>query len=249
MPHLRATSAIAQASAKALAEELQFVQQYENRDNTGSGGWYIIDSEWMQRWAKYAKSGGPKPGLISNGKLLDPSKPGYTLRAQLRAGQDYKALCEEVWIFLQQRHGGGPQIYSRFTNVYAGHVDIRLESIRMSAGPPPEKMAWRDSGRHSETDGVSSAHTTSTQTTSTTTSTSASSQQSTLSMSRRVQKSISAMFKLVTQHQPSSKHHKRASALATWTDSKQLSNSEDGGERWPELHQVVALERRRRITT
>eukprot|EP00971_Amphidinium_carterae_P292298 5802514-Amphidinium_carterae.1 len=106
------------ARSLAQATQLQFVQQYENYDNTGSG-WYIIDADWMQRWLRFAKSGGQKPGLISNTKLLDPCTTGYTLRPNLRAGSDYKAVCEEVWIFLQQHHGGGPQIHSRFTNIYS----------------------------------------------------------------------------------------------------------------------------------
>mmetsp|Transcript_48979 Transcript_48979/g.90317 ORF Transcript_48979/g.90317 Transcript_48979/m.90317 type:complete len:213 (-) Transcript_48979:410-1048(-) len=100
--------------------ELQFVEMHEAQTPTSSV-FYIIDAEWFRRWAKYVKHTGPKPGPISNARLLqsfDRPKPN------LKVARDYRGVSEAVWEFLQQRHGGGPEIRAPYMDIYRLDVTV-----------------------------------------------------------------------------------------------------------------------------
>mmetsp|Transcript_27829 Transcript_27829/g.64660 ORF Transcript_27829/g.64660 Transcript_27829/m.64660 type:complete len:183 (+) Transcript_27829:115-663(+) len=102
-----------------IAREREFVQEHEE---VVSSRYYMIDGEWFKRWAKYVKNMGPSPGPITNSRLL---QAGDKPKPNMRAGKDYRGVCDQVWEFLQSRHGGGPEISSAFIDIYRPDVQVK----------------------------------------------------------------------------------------------------------------------------
>mmetsp|Transcript_29943 Transcript_29943/g.69647 ORF Transcript_29943/g.69647 Transcript_29943/m.69647 type:complete len:304 (+) Transcript_29943:88-999(+) len=103
--------------------ERNFVQKYEKYEPSC---WYLIDAEWLKNWARYIHSDAPRPGPISNYSLL--REDGRTPKTGLMTGKHYRGVCEEVWTFLQKRHGGGPMIRCKYLNLYK--ADLQIEDLR-----------------------------------------------------------------------------------------------------------------------
>eukprot|EP00403_Amphidinium_massartii_P016449 CAMPEP_0178418810 /NCGR_PEP_ID=MMETSP0689_2-20121128/25282_1 /TAXON_ID=160604 /ORGANISM="Amphidinium massartii, Strain CS-259" /LENGTH=223 /DNA_ID=CAMNT_0020040219 /DNA_START=18 /DNA_END=685 /DNA_ORIENTATION=+ len=96
----------------SVNREREFLEKYEGKR---IAVYYLVEAEWFRRWAKYVKNQGPRPGPILNSHLLQAGgvpKPG------LIAGKDYRGVGIEVWRFLQEIHGGNPEIICPFLNIY-----------------------------------------------------------------------------------------------------------------------------------
>mmetsp|Transcript_43997 Transcript_43997/g.80393 ORF Transcript_43997/g.80393 Transcript_43997/m.80393 type:complete len:222 (-) Transcript_43997:240-905(-) len=101
-----------------ISDERAFVEEHED---TYSSHFYIVDAEWFRRWASYVRHLGPSPGPISNSRLLTA---GLKPKRGLQPARDYRGVCEKVWVYLLQRHGGGPEIRAQFVNIYRPDVTI-----------------------------------------------------------------------------------------------------------------------------
>mmetsp|Transcript_54610 Transcript_54610/g.127698 ORF Transcript_54610/g.127698 Transcript_54610/m.127698 type:complete len:251 (+) Transcript_54610:64-816(+) len=124
----------------SIASELACVQRCEGRTD---GPFYLIDALWLQDWRRYVSNctgAERRPGPISNNRLVNVNKTvghegtrKFHPRKHLKAGQDYRGVCGEVWRMLQQKYGGGPAITSPFVDLYNIHVEIEDMTMASSA--------------------------------------------------------------------------------------------------------------------
>eukprot|EP00403_Amphidinium_massartii_P013886 CAMPEP_0178411726 /NCGR_PEP_ID=MMETSP0689_2-20121128/21642_1 /TAXON_ID=160604 /ORGANISM="Amphidinium massartii, Strain CS-259" /LENGTH=324 /DNA_ID=CAMNT_0020032939 /DNA_START=5 /DNA_END=979 /DNA_ORIENTATION=+ len=101
-----------------VQEEVALVQKYENQTVKP---FFIIDADWFKRWAKFVKDEGPRPGPITNSRLL---QAGGKAKLGLKAAKDYRGVCEPVWDMLLDHYGGGPQIRCNFLDIYRPDVKV-----------------------------------------------------------------------------------------------------------------------------
>mmetsp|Transcript_36668 Transcript_36668/g.67224 ORF Transcript_36668/g.67224 Transcript_36668/m.67224 type:complete len:298 (+) Transcript_36668:58-951(+) len=103
-------------------KELEFVEKCAT---AGTGSWYLVDTDWLKRWSLYAKQNGPRPGPITNLRLLQKGgMDSYKPKANLQPAKDYRGLRREAWIFLWNIHGGGPEIRSDYVDIYWANLEI-----------------------------------------------------------------------------------------------------------------------------
>lgn len=77
---------------------------------------YMIDALWLTQWRKFAVENGPRPGPISNDRLLtETGEP----RAGLKKKADYRGLHSKVWAGLHELYGGGPAIVRDEMDIYS----------------------------------------------------------------------------------------------------------------------------------
>ena len=85
-------------------------------DHEVSQQWYLISTDWIQRWLGYAMRGHAPPGPIDNHVLLRPGtsepRPGLTRIVH------YRGIDGRAWSVLLLLHGGGPEIVRDRLNIY-----------------------------------------------------------------------------------------------------------------------------------
>mmetsp|Transcript_40691 Transcript_40691/g.93503 ORF Transcript_40691/g.93503 Transcript_40691/m.93503 type:complete len:201 (+) Transcript_40691:42-644(+) len=126
-----------------VSEELQFVEMHEVQPPTTSV-FYIIDAEWFRRWAKYVKHSGPKPGPISNARLLQSF---HRPKPNLKVARDYRGVCEAVWEYLQERHGGGPEIRAPYMDIYRPDVTVGEPLCETASNSSAESTEGHEAGK------------------------------------------------------------------------------------------------------
>lgn len=95
--------------------ELKLILKYDKRQITRHEFWCLIDAEWMNQWMNFVARGGPMPGPISNGSLLEPGweermkmdapgRPDVPLKG-LKLKQHYRGVVPMVWCMLVALYG------------------------------------------------------------------------------------------------------------------------------------------------
>ena len=75
------------------------------------GEWYLISVEWLDAWVSFAKGlSDEPPGMINNAGLIDVNNP-FMLKENVVVKENFRCVCQEVWIFFFEKYGGGPIIY------------------------------------------------------------------------------------------------------------------------------------------
>jgi len=105
----------AQLEARQL-EEKEFIRQNDTAD---ASIWYLVDVKWLQEWKHFVTRNSPLPGPIDNSRLLDRNGAP---RPNLRPVDDYRGVNQAIWVFWQQRYGGGPAVLRRQLDLYSAPV-------------------------------------------------------------------------------------------------------------------------------
>lgn len=95
--------------------ELELILKHDKRKVTRREFWCLIDAEWMSQWTSFVARGGPMPGPISNGSLLEPGweermkldAPGRpdVPRKGLQLKQHYRGVVPMVWCMFVALYG------------------------------------------------------------------------------------------------------------------------------------------------
>ncbi|KAG0022961.1 Ubiquitin carboxyl-terminal hydrolase 33 [Entomortierella chlamydospora] len=77
--------------------------------------WYLIGADWLKEWHAF-KVGDKPPGPIRNSQFLkDNGQP----RAGMKRGVDYRGINFDVWNYLHNIYGGGPEFIRATLDLYA----------------------------------------------------------------------------------------------------------------------------------
>ncbi|CAL1540457.1 unnamed protein product, partial [Lymnaea stagnalis] len=92
-------------------EKDMFIQlNDEFREEEHSATVYAISMAWFKEWEAFVKEKTDiPPGPIENSRIIMPKNPQPTLRLT----SDYGQLSKEMWQFLHQIYGGGPEVIIR----------------------------------------------------------------------------------------------------------------------------------------
>ncbi|KAJ0403242.1 hypothetical protein ATCC90586_001649 [Pythium insidiosum] len=108
-----------QVSNEAMDErrkaELPLILRFDKRKLTRKECWFLVSTEWMERWVAFTTHGGPLPGPISNDTLLEPDwrerlsgaavgRPDAT-RPELELMKHYRGVSPMVWSLFVELHG------------------------------------------------------------------------------------------------------------------------------------------------
>mmetsp|Transcript_61213 Transcript_61213/g.145746 ORF Transcript_61213/g.145746 Transcript_61213/m.145746 type:complete len:354 (-) Transcript_61213:246-1307(-) len=107
-----------------LAEEIHFVEKH---DMPNSGRFYFVSALWLKRWGLFVRSSGEHPGHISNYDLLHANSVVPTVRADVKRGRDYRGVSKEVWEYLLDLYGGGPEISNSNMDIHSRHTMINTD--------------------------------------------------------------------------------------------------------------------------
>ncbi|GMF13309.1 unnamed protein product [Phytophthora lilii] len=95
--------------------ELKLVMSFDRKELKFKECWFAVHTEWMNRWALFVGKGGPEPGPITNGELLqpgwdtsseDPNRAAF-IRPGLEIMKDFRFVTPMVWSLLVALHGSG----------------------------------------------------------------------------------------------------------------------------------------------
>eukprot|EP00743_Colponemidia_sp_Colp-15_P011810 GILK01013276.1.p1 GENE.GILK01013276.1~~GILK01013276.1.p1 ORF type:complete len:320 (-),score=27.36 GILK01013276.1:490-1350(-) len=92
-----------------------YVLSHDRRHQEHGKPWFILDACWLRQWRAFINHSGDRPGPIENTRLLDSS--GRVLSGLLKVS-DYRAVCQEVWLFLRSQYGGGPALPRASIDLY-----------------------------------------------------------------------------------------------------------------------------------
>ncbi|KAF8953007.1 Ubiquitin carboxyl-terminal hydrolase 33, partial [Haplosporangium bisporale] len=104
--------------------------------------WYLIGADWLKEWHAF-KAGGP----IKNSQFLkDNGHP----RAGMKRGTDYRGINHNVWRYLHNIYGGGPEFVRCTLDLYAPDPKtIQANSNGFKNGPmSPKKMTAHQLHQH-----------------------------------------------------------------------------------------------------
>eukprot|EP00403_Amphidinium_massartii_P041842 CAMPEP_0178445260 /NCGR_PEP_ID=MMETSP0689_2-20121128/40045_1 /TAXON_ID=160604 /ORGANISM="Amphidinium massartii, Strain CS-259" /LENGTH=387 /DNA_ID=CAMNT_0020069745 /DNA_START=13 /DNA_END=1176 /DNA_ORIENTATION=+ len=79
--------------------------------------WYLVDTNWLQKWKAFVKHSDQLPGPIDNSRLVDV-RTGVP-KAGLQAKRDYRGVAKEIWCRWVDIYGGGPEVVRKELNLYA----------------------------------------------------------------------------------------------------------------------------------
>ncbi|CAN0266700.1 unnamed protein product, partial [Phaeothamnion confervicola] len=85
-------------------EELRLISKFDTSSiNPRRESWFLVDTKWLERWAKFVRGEGAPPGHISNTSLLEADL--RTARPGLRAKVDYRGVNPVVWFLYVEMYG------------------------------------------------------------------------------------------------------------------------------------------------
>ncbi|GLE11625.1 hypothetical protein PINS_up024160 [Pythium insidiosum] len=114
--HLRSSNQVSnEAMDQRRKAELALVLRHDKRKLSRKECWFLVSTEWLERWVAFTTHGGPVPGPISNDSLLVPDwrerlsgaavgRPDAT-RPGLELMKDYRGVAPMVWSLLVELHG------------------------------------------------------------------------------------------------------------------------------------------------
>ncbi|KAF9386418.1 Ubiquitin carboxyl-terminal hydrolase 33 [Podila verticillata] len=108
--------------------------------------WYLIGADWLKEWHAF-KAGDKPPGPIKNSQFLkDNGHP----RAGMKRGTDYRGINHNVWRYLHNIYGGGPEFVRCTLDLYAPDPKtIQANSNGFKNGPmSPKKMTAHQLHQH-----------------------------------------------------------------------------------------------------
>jgi len=110
-------------------------------DSTESPLWYIISAQWLTQWHDFLGAG-PRPGPVSNVRLLEKAAKGdegameverevdgrtelvwMRPRRHLKRSNDFRGVNKQVWQFFQTSYSGGPEMPRHAIDIYGEIAD------------------------------------------------------------------------------------------------------------------------------
>jgi len=79
--------------------------------------YYLIHTDWIRFWKKWATEGAPRPGPICNNCLVE--EDGKTPKKGLEKVHDFRGLRKPVWDRFVAVYGGGPPIIRKVVDIYS----------------------------------------------------------------------------------------------------------------------------------
>jgi hypothetical protein len=117
LPLLTVTGACARCVAARLAPaERDLISQLDAMPHDETEPYLLLPAAWLERWRRFVRDGGPRPGPIDNRALIDTASGRP--RAGLRSGVDYRGLYAAVFFTLAQIYGAGPIILRATLDIY-----------------------------------------------------------------------------------------------------------------------------------
>ncbi|KAL6063557.1 ubiquitin-specific protease doa4 [Balamuthia mandrillaris] len=99
-------------------EEKQAIASMDRDSLQPSEVWYLMHAEWLTQWHCFVR-GGPLPGPIPNHLLLEENdQTGLRPLKGLKPVTHYRGVIPDVWWYLFDRYGGGPEIRRDVINIY-----------------------------------------------------------------------------------------------------------------------------------
>ncbi|KAG7383407.1 hypothetical protein PHYBOEH_009938 [Phytophthora boehmeriae] len=97
--------------------EVSQVMKFDRKELKYKECWFVVATEWMNRWALFVGKNGSDPGPITNQDLLSPGWESYgsdknperaaTVRPELQVMKDFRFVTPMVWSLLSALHGAG----------------------------------------------------------------------------------------------------------------------------------------------
>eukprot|EP00752_Nemacystus_decipiens_P014594 g12996.t1 len=130
-------------------EELKLIGEFDSANiNPRRECWFIVDTKWLQSWAKFVRGEGPPPGRISNEALVkdDLKTPVDGLVSRV----DYRGVNPAVWFLYLEMYGkDSAQDLCRYViDLYEAEVPLKyrreiFEEPMRRAQVEVQKMRWR----------------------------------------------------------------------------------------------------------
>eukprot|EP00903_Cladosiphon_okamuranus_P019477 g17911.t1 len=130
-------------------EELKLIGEYDSANiNPRRECWFIVDTKWLQSWAKFVRGEGPPPGRISNEALVkdDLKTPVEGLVSRV----DYRGVNPAVWFLYLEMYGkDSAQDLCRYViDLYEAEVPLKYrreinEEPMRRAQVEVQEMRWR----------------------------------------------------------------------------------------------------------
>ncbi|CAM9394381.1 unnamed protein product [Ectocarpus sp. 13 AM-2016] len=130
-------------------EELKLIGEFDSANiNPRRECWFIVDTKWLQSWAKFVRGEGPPPGRISNRGLVkdDLKTPVDGLVSRV----DYRGVNPAVWFLYIEMYGkDSAQDLCRYViDLYEAEVPLKYrreicEEPMRRAQVEVQKMRWR----------------------------------------------------------------------------------------------------------
>ncbi|KAG6604527.1 uncharacterized protein IUM83_14113 [Phytophthora cinnamomi] len=119
--------------ARVRAEEETLAVDILSRSSRSGGDniFFIVDSNWIFTWKRFATTHMLPPGPISNQNLLEKPTPESNSRRPkegLVAAQHYRCVNGSTWRFWRTIYGGGPPIRRQTPSIY-GHPACDLTTL------------------------------------------------------------------------------------------------------------------------
>jgi hypothetical protein len=100
-----------QLSTHNADDEYTFVTSHDKSIFEAGEECYLIHSEWLSSWLKFAseENNDPFPKVpITNGRLMQGD--GKAILGSILPKKDFRPISKAVWEFLFSQYGGGPVI-------------------------------------------------------------------------------------------------------------------------------------------
>ncbi|CAM9620909.1 unnamed protein product, partial [Choristocarpus tenellus] len=85
-------------------EELKLIGKFDSSSiNPRRECWFLVDTKWLERWAKFVRGEGPPPGCITNQVLVkeDLKTPAEGLISKVH----YRGVNPTVWYLYNEMYG------------------------------------------------------------------------------------------------------------------------------------------------
>ncbi|CAM9555191.1 unnamed protein product [Discosporangium mesarthrocarpum] len=130
-------------------EELKLIGKFDSSSiNPRRECWFLVDTKWLERWAKFVRGEGPPPGRITNEALVqtDLKTPVEGLMSKV----DYRGVNPIVWFLYNEIYGrdAAKEICRYVIDIYEEEVPNKYRP-EICAGPrrkaqvEVQKMRWR----------------------------------------------------------------------------------------------------------
>ncbi|CAM9758731.1 unnamed protein product, partial [Chrysoparadoxa australica] len=99
-------------------EELNLISKFDSASiNPRRQCWYLVETPWLEAWAKFVRGEGPPPGKINNSRLLESDLK--TPKEGLRPKIDYRGVNPMVWHLYKEMYGtdAAPELCRYIVNI------------------------------------------------------------------------------------------------------------------------------------
>lgn len=125
-----------------VIREKEKARVYEaDRQATTSCGpddpFYFVHAGWLNSWREYVAGKANRPTPVTNDLLFE--RDGKTLKADMKRGEDFRAIRKIVWDTLIDIYGGGPAVIRKSVDIYASDEEVARRKAEEEAARRKEE--------------------------------------------------------------------------------------------------------------